>query len=206
MVKMDIDQIIQDFRVKSTKINKLVWQREQLEKEIDKSKEEIKDLEKRLDYANKAKMFIQEHGINVMSGLKFQLEKLVNVALDTVLINNPVFSIDIVERRDQLETDLKLNEEKDMDYFVGGGALDITSFALRLSCWSLQKNRPVFVLDEPFRNLSDFAQGKVSDLLKDLTNKLRIQIIMMSHVSSINKRADKTFEIDHKDGETFLVE
>jgi DNA repair exonuclease SbcCD ATPase subunit len=57
-------------------------------------------------------------------------------------------------------------------------------------------------LDEPFKNLSKDLQSKAGEILKLLSQKLGIQIIMITHEQELMEIADKTFEIQKvKDGE-----
>uniref|UniRef100_A0A6M3KLG4 Putative ATPase domain containing protein n=1 Tax=viral metagenome TaxID=1070528 RepID=A0A6M3KLG4_9ZZZZ len=88
----------------------------------------------------------------------------------------------------------------------GGGPADVADFALRIAFWSLSKNRPVFVLDEPFKFVSYDLQGKVSDMLRMICDKLNIQIIMVSHQLGINKQADKTFKVVKESGISRVIE
>jgi len=74
-----------------------------------------------------------------------------------------------------------------------------------ITFWSLNKNRPSFALDEPFRNVSPDLQHKVSDMLRMVSEKLGVQIIMVSHQEDINISADKTF-LTRKEGKVTILE
>lgn len=67
---------------------------------------------------------------------------------------------------------------------AGGGVVDVAAFALRLACLSMQRPslRRVLVLDEPFRFVSASYRDRVRDLLKNLSDELNIQIIMVTHI------------------------
>ena len=78
----------------------------------------------------------------------------------------------------------------------GGGVVDLTTFALRIACYALEHNTDnVIVLDEPFRFLSRDLQERAGEILKTLSEKMNLQIIMVSHISEIINVADKVFEV-----------
>jgi DNA repair exonuclease SbcCD ATPase subunit len=87
---------------------------------------------------------------------------------------------------------------------TGGGAVDIASFALRVVFWSLlyksKKIRPLMVFDEPFRFVSRDLQQKAGMMMKELSEKLGIQFIMVTHNKDLIEAADNVVEVFLKDG------
>ena len=78
----------------------------------------------------------------------------------------------------------------------GGGVVDLTAFALRIACYVLENNTDnVIILDEPFRFISRDLQERAGKILKTLSNKLGIQIIMVTHIKELIDCADKVFEV-----------
>ena len=53
----------------------------------------------------------------------------------------------------------------------------------------------VIVLDEPFRFLSRDLQERAGEILKTLSERMQLQIIMVSHIGEIIDVADKVFEV-----------
>jgi DNA repair exonuclease SbcCD ATPase subunit len=80
---------------------------------------------------------------------------------------------------------------------AGVGAVDIATFALRVAAWSMEDphSRNVIILDEPFRCLSEDFQEQASMMLKELSNKLGIQFIIVTHETTLASYADKVFEV-----------
>lgn len=127
-----------------------------------------------------------------------RISDLVSLALAAVFDSPYAFQVDFVQRRGVTEADLLFVRDKNvLDPMTasGGGALDIASFALRLAIWTLGKSRPLFILDEPFRNLSLDLQSKAGLMLRELSRKLDIQIIMVSHNPEIISGADRLFQV-----------
>lgn len=164
---------------------------------------------KRVDSFEKAKVVLQEVAKQTQQNLEKHLSGLVTLALRSVWATPPEFVLRFESRRGKTECDLLFEEngfeQKPVDG-SGGGMMDVTSFALRVAFWALKKNRPIMVLDEPFPNVSPDLQYKVSEMVKFVSEKLGLQIIMVSHAENINVAANKTFVVSKKGKVGFINE
>jgi DNA repair exonuclease SbcCD ATPase subunit len=159
-------------------------------------------LSTRYDNALKARIVLQDVAKKTQENLELRISKLVTMALAAVFPDPPAFVTSVETRRNQTEIDLLFEVDSARDKpedSDAGGAMDIASFALRIACWSLNKTRNTFILDEPFRNLSADLQHKAGEMIKELSTELGIQIIMVSHQEEINVKADRTFIVYKKD-------
>jgi DNA repair exonuclease SbcCD ATPase subunit len=143
------------------------------------------------------------------SELEYRLSEIVSLALAAVFEDPYKLKVNFVIQRGKTECILlfKRNEELfDPLFSSGGGAVDIAAMALRVAIWSLTqpKTRNVLILDEPFRFLSKEYQSKASIMLKELSKKLSLQIIMVSHSEYLIDGADKVFRIHIKNGQSFI--
>jgi DNA repair exonuclease SbcCD ATPase subunit len=183
------DDVVERFQ--AIKIKKL-----SLEDRIESLKKQHQEQKKRQEDAEKSLIIIQIIAQDTQQNLEFHISNLVTTAIQSVDPSWPEFVARIVIRRNRTECDLLFKEhgvEQRPQDSSGGGPKDVASFALRISYWSLKKNRNSFLLDEPFRNVSPDLQERVSDMVKMVSEKLNIQIIMISHQDEINIAADKTF-------------
>ena len=147
----------------------------------------------------KARVLIQEIAQDTQKELEFHISNLVTLALNIVFPDEEIkFVTRFVQRRNKTECDLLFeengNEYKPLDG-SGYGAVDVAAFALRLALWTLDPSSEVMILDEPFRDVSPDLQSKVGEMLKTLSDRIGIQIIMVSHAEDVNIQADKTFVI-----------
>jgi DNA repair ATPase RecN len=174
---------------------------------------EIKDsllsATKRAEAMKKARIIIQTVAQETQKNLEYHISEPVTSAIRAVLPDDITFIARIVIRRGKTECDL-LFEEFGEEYKPlkgsGYGAVNVACFAERICFWSLQKNRPTLILDEPFRDVSPGFQYKVSQMVKELSKRLGIQIIMISHAEEINIAADKTFITEKKGKITTIKE
>ena len=158
-------------------------------------------LNNKLQAIEKAQLFLQGVAQVTQENLKIQVEDIVNLALDTCFPDEYLFSIDFDISRGKTEASLKFTDKRtgrevDPMNASGGGVVDLTSFALRVACYVLERNSDnVIILDEPFRFLSRDLQARAGTILKELSNKMGIQIIMVTHIGEIIDVADRLFEV-----------
>lgn len=135
----------------------------------------------------------------------------VSAALASIFDDPYKLVLDFVDRRGRTEIDI-LFERRGMriDPFSasGGGVVDVAAFALRIVLWHLQKpkSRNTLILDEPFKFLSTDLQPKASRMLKELSDKLNIQVIMVSHEEDLVEAADKSFRVSYRKGKSVVEE
>ncbi len=158
--------------------------------------------------AKKALAVIQEAATNVQSQLKGKITNLVNMALRTVFDDPPLFTMEIVSKRNKTECELSLQEGKypsAPEDGAGGGVLDVVSFALRVVIWTFTTSENTLILDEPFKYLSADRAERASKLLSEVSHKLNLQIIMVSHQEGVNTAAGRTYLVTKKQNKPSVV-
>ena len=137
-----------------------------------------------------ARDFLQERARFVQAKAHQRIATIVTKCLCTVFDDPYEFRIEFRSLRGKTQADLKFykgDEEYDPMESAGGGVLDVASFALRLACLVLQKGkvRPILFLDEPFKFVSKNYLPRVASLLEELSNKLGIQIVQVTHLEDL---------------------
>ena len=190
----------------NTILQRSAGRRDQLQQERDTSTEKLTALSQEQEDISRALEIIQQVSKLTQAQLEIHISELVSLALEAVFPNPYKMVLKFETRRNRSEADLLLQDENDnllnpMDA-VGGGVVDVAAFALRIALWSLKRPRPraVMVLDEPFRFLSSDLQEKASIMLKELSKKLSIQFILVTHEEQLLSSADKVFKVVSKQG------
>ena len=89
----------------------------------------------------------------------------------------------------------------------GGGIADCISVPLRLLVLIGSKQTDkVCVLDECFKHVSVTKAEKVGQFLKDISEKLNVQIIMASHQEGVKNSSDKLIQLENNGGVVKILE
>lgn len=191
------------------KIERLFLQSQGMQKQIsstlDEKRIELTNKEERIKLLEKAQSFLQKVAQDTQSQLKFQIEDIVDMALETCFPNEYQFQLLFNIARGKTDAELVFLSQKtgrpiDPMNASGGGVVDITCWALRLASYVLSSNTDnVIILDEPMKFVSKDLMGRVCELVKQLSEKLNLQIIMVTHESQFVDVADKIFEVRKND-------
>jgi len=200
---------IEDINAMLRKVDQLKGKRSLL---IDQRNDAAKKKEtyaKTLDVALQARVIVQTVAESTQKKIEWHISNLVTSALAAVFPNPYTFELKFVQRRNKTEADLLFdkegNETDDLINTAGGGAVDIASFALRVALYSIGHSRPVIIMDEPARFLSMDLQEKASDMIKEVSKKLGIQVIMISHLPGMIKAADRVINVTNTNGESQIA-
>lgn len=171
----------------------------------------ITEGESQLESGKKAQKVIQDVAQMTQKQLEYHVSELVTLALSGVFENPYDLIVDFVQKRNKTEAELLFEREGERVSPLdasGGGAVDVAAFALRVSLWSLRskKTRRTLILDEPFKHLSSELQPRAGEMLKEISQKLGIQIIMVSHNQDLIGIGDKAFEVTIKAGISKVTE
>jgi hypothetical protein len=189
--------------------------REIISNNLEDFKFKLKQNKIRLKNIQEGQLILQHVAKQTQEELKYYLSDIVSVALNAVFDNPYEFEIEFVIKRGTTEAEIFFvrNKEKYKPIDASGfGPIDVAAFALRLAVLQLgKKYRRTIILDEPFKHLKGIEENKrVIQMVKELSDKLNLQIIMISDervsLSEIEKGADKIFNIVIKKGITKIEE
>ena len=179
---------------------------EQIETYIKQKTQRKRRLQRSLRLNEKAQVIVQEVTKITQDQLKYHLSDLCTLAMSSVFPEPYEIVIDFVSKRGKVEAEIWFQKD---GYLInpfsatGGGAIDIAALSLRFSCWTLQKpkTRPILLLDEPLKFLkgSDLPI-KGAEMIHQISEKLGLQIIMVSHDPELIECADKVITVKMKNG------
>jgi DNA repair exonuclease SbcCD ATPase subunit len=148
--------------------------------------------------------YTQEVAKQTQEQIKFQLEDIVNLALNAVYSDKYKFSVLIEAKRGGTEARLVLfnenGDELDPMSSTGGGVCDILSFALRIALLIISKNERVLIMDEPFKFISKDVKEPAIEIIKRISTDLNVQIICITHDEELIQCSDKVFRVAQKGG------
>ncbi len=187
------------------KLERQKGQKIQILKSLESLKSDLQNNRRSLLRHEEAREIIKSVGLKTQRELQFHISDITSLALDAVFPNPYELKVEFVERRNKTECDLLFvrdGNEIDPITASGVGAIDVAAFALRIASWSmmLPRTRNVIIMDEPFRFLSVNYQEQASAMIKELSDKLGLQFIIISHEQTLTANADKIFEVSIRKG------
>ena len=179
---------------------------------LSQRQERLEELTKEQETIDRAQRLCQSVAKQTQENLSVQLSGLINLALETCFPGQYTFNALFVENRGKTELKFVLVDNKtsqpddDILSGFGGGLVDVVSLALRLCLHTLEKGDNLIVLDEPFKFLSVDLRPKAAQLLKELSHKLNLQFVIVTHIPEIEEVADKLFRVQKIDGVSVVSE
>lgn len=154
----------------------------------------------------KIKVIIQTVARMTQEQLEYHVSEISTLALATVFPRPYKLKLSFTERRNRTEADIVFVDSAGNEFSpisdTGGGAVDVAAFGLRLSLWTLakQRSRGVILLDEPFRFLSKDLQPKAGEVLKQISARLGVQFIIITQDNALVESADRVFRVEKRRG------
>jgi len=150
----------------------------------------------------KAKAVFIQVGEKTQGEIKQYIEETVTLALQAVYGEDYQFLIEFdYTKREQFEVyfyvnhlNIKLEPRQDT---CSGGVIDVCAFALRMVCLTLEKPdiASILILDEPFKNVSAGFIPATSQMVVDISELLKLQIIMITHEKGFIETANNIIYI-----------
>lgn len=90
----------------------------------------------------------------------------------------------------------------------GGGLAAVVGFLLRLVVLLLSKDskEPILILDESFSHVSAEYEQPLAEFIKELVDKTRVQVVLVTHSDAFSEFADKRYRFKLDKGITKVTE
>jgi len=178
-------------------INKIKLEREKLERDVKNSEEALK--------------IVRIVGIETQSQIAQAIEEITNSVMKTVFDDPYYVKVEFKEKRDRIECQINFErngEELSPMDSSGVGTIDVASFGLRLAVWCINQYNidSVIIADEPFRYLSKGYQENASLMLKEMSYKLGIQFVIVTHEDTLTLYSDKLFLVKKSKDKSIVEE
>jgi DNA repair exonuclease SbcCD ATPase subunit len=179
------------------KINQLIGKQKEIQSNYSTIKAELKEQKKLSSVIEETQVLLQQTAQETQNQLRFHLEDIMQTGLELCFPDMYTACVRFENKRGKTECDIFLenNEGCRINPITdnGGGVVDILSFSLRMACWAISSTDNLIILDEPFKFLSIELRPLAGELLQTLSEKLKLQIIMITHDEDMKEIADKTF-------------
>lgn len=193
-------------------VEQLKGKKQQLEASLQTLEFDQRNLKRKQRQLEDSREIVRLVGMKTQEQLQYHISDIASLALESVYDDPYKLLARFVQRRNKSECDLLFsrNGEEILEPIdaSGGGVINLASFALRVASWTMQSPRTnnVLILDEPFGNVSVDLLPRVSDMVQQISHKLGLQIIMITHAEELMEMADKVFKVGIKNGVSAVME
>jgi len=194
-------------QVLRNKLEQKKGQRDRIQKELDTLSDQITEVRRDVIRHQEAREIIRKVGLATQQQLQYHISDITSLALGDVFDDPYELQVEFVQRRNKTECDIFFTrDEEKIDPIMasGGGAVDVAAFALRIAAWSMQspRTRNTIILDEPFKFVDKRTDRleRASEMVKELSDRLGLQFIIVTHEETLASYADKTFNVELRKG------
>ena len=142
---------------------------------------------------------IQETAQEVQEGIRFHIQDIVQHALDAIFGDTYKFLVEFTVSRGRTEARLLVekggNVMDDLMEDEGGTLVQIVAMALRIAVWTLAPTDNVLIFDEPGNQVSAQYKPVFAEIIRGLSQRLGIPILMVSHDDIYIATADRVFTV-----------
>ncbi len=201
---MGIQQIRHSFNEKK-------GEQKKIKRDLKSFLEEKRKVEREISASEKAMMIISAIAQETQKQLQYRIEEPVSLALKAVYPEDPYkFAVDFqITNSGPIQCHLGFERNGFIIsplHASGGGPVDIASFALRIGALTLERPSPrkILILDESFKFVSRNKMELAGQLLKEISEKLNLQVIMITHIPELLECASKIVKIGIQKGKSYI--
>jgi DNA repair ATPase RecN len=168
--------------------------------------------EREADLHQKAKVLLTSIGEERQETARRQVEELASRAMQVIFGEELTFHLVPGERAGQATMEFMVRSKYDdmeVDTSVldarGGGMAAVLGFVLQLVVLLLTEDaRNILILDEPFAWVSEAYESRVAEFLREVSERARVQIILVTHSKAYAEHADRRYRFEQRSGRTVV--
>lgn len=209
-VMSEIDGLVQLFRQRERELERALGEARRIMEEGRRAKEEVARLEERETALQAAAGVLASFADQRQAEVQAQVEGLVTHGLRAVFGPDITFEIRTSTRGRLAASDFVVTTTLDGERVEtsildarGGGVAAVAGFLLRLVILLLRQDaRPALLLDESFAQLSAEYEPKMADVLRELVDRTRAQVVLVTHSDAYSDQADIVYRTRLDAGQT----
>ena len=188
-------------------VEKNTFLKDSLENKKEKIQRDIKNINDENIILLELKEFLLTVSANYRDQLCNLFTSLVTEALSSIFERDIKFQINLYSYRNEPAIDISVienNLEVDPQKSCGGGLNDIISFVIKIIFIHLKKSSKIIILDEPLKFLSRDYIEQSSNFIRDISKRMNIQIILVSHKPDLEVSCDKLINIEKNENRSII--
>lgn len=190
-----------------------IGRRATLQQKLAGCDQRIQAAQSQAERLTKASVFLQTLNDATRQQIIGRISSIVTDALQKVKDPNLEFRMKLSTERNQADVQFSIynantKQEYDILESCGGSIADIVSFPLRVSLllkWDPVLSR-ILIMDENFKFVSVADREPLADFVKQITERLNLQVILVTHANELSGKAHKIFQVNQKQGVSSVEE
>ena len=190
-----------------TLIDKNTFIKDSLEEKKEEIQKDIDNINEETETLLELKDFLMSVSANYRDQLCNLFTSLVTEALTSIFEKDIRFNIKLYSYRNEPAIDVSViedNLEVDPQKSCGGGLNDIISFVIKIIFIYLKKSSKIIILDEPLKFLSRDYIEQSSNFIHEISKRMNIQIILVSHKPDLEISCDKLINIEKSENRSII--
>jgi hypothetical protein len=191
-------------RARRAELDRRAGQAEQLARQISGTETELAGLQHQAELHAQAVLLFTTIGEQAQETARSWVERLATRALQVVFGENLTFRLKAGERGGQATLEMLVRSdypggtvETPVLEARGGGMAQVIGFVLHLVVLLLTPDvRRVLFLDEPFSMVSASYEVRVAELCREVADKARVQLVLVTHSPVYADYADETTRLE----------
>ena len=181
--------------------------KDSLEEKKEKIQEDISAINNEASSLTELKDFLMTVSANYRDQLCNLFTSLVTEALTSIFEKDIRFNIRLYSYRNEPAIDISViedNLEVDPQKSCGGGLNDVISFVIKIIFIYLKRSSKIIILDEPLKFLSRDYIEQSSNFIHEISKRMNIQIILVSHKPDLEISCDKLITIEKNENRSIV--
>ena len=154
------------------------------------------------------KTFLLQVSANYREDICNLFTNLVTEALTSIFEKDIKFEIKLYSYRNEPAIDILVIEnelEVDPQKSCGGGVNDIISLVLKMIFIYLKTSNRILILDESLKFLSRNYLEQASSFIRDISERMNLQIILVSHKPELEVGCDNLITIEKENNRSVII-
>jgi ABC-type glutathione transport system ATPase component len=200
-----------DLKTKKETLIRMQAENDLLSRKIKTNLDRIVESTEKLEIGQEALQLLEDVANSRRSAMKDKIEKIITEALQLIYGSDYSVELEYDVKNNRSFLDIKMIKQIDGGHVkrnmagFGGGVCDTISVPLRLLVLIGSKQTDkIAVLDECYKHVDPERIEYVSEFLKDISQKLGIQLILCSHHEIMRDQADAVYEISDDNGKSVI--
>ena len=188
-------------------IDRNTFLKDSLEEKKEKIQEDISAINNEASSLTELKDFLMTVSANYRDQLCNLFTSLVTEALTSIFEKDIRFNIRLYSYRNEPAIDISViedNLEVDPQKSCGGGLNDVISFVIKIIFIYLKRSSKIIILDAPVKFLSRDYIEQSSNFIHEISKRMNIQKILVSHKPDLEISCDKLITIEKNENRSIV--